>query len=164
MFRRIFGTHNVFPYFFVLFIGDLFEDCLESWGENRQTSDIGIYLFVKERWTWFSCVRGMNGSSEIEIPLSVVNDLIVDLNLSRYHETIDQFILFEKTSTNVDVEAFSDILDKEFDSLLKNIFFLCNFKSSFKDFHKIVQRILIHRIDDAQIADYEIDDTASFCD
>jgi len=106
----------------------------------------------------------MNGSSEIEIPLSVVNDLIVDLNLSRYHETIDQFILFEKTSTNVDVETFSDILDKEFDSLLKNIFFLCNFKSSFKDFHKIVQRILIHRIDDAQIADYEIDDTASFCD
>lgn len=60
----------------------------------------------------------MDGSSEIKVPLQVVDNLIVDLNFGGNHETVQKFILFKKTSTNVDIEAFSDVFDKQFDSLL----------------------------------------------
>jgi hypothetical protein len=106
----------------------------------------------------------MNNASQIKIPLNIINNFVINLYLCRYHKTVQQLILFKQPSANINIEAFSDIFDEKINSILKVLFFLGNFQTTLENFHKVVQRILIHRIDYAKSADNEINHTSSFGD
>lgn len=107
-------------------------------------------------WAW--------RSSEIKVPFNIVDDFLVYLNFSSDHKTVEQFVLLEQAPANVDVETLGNVFDEQVYSILKDLFLLCDLESPFEQFHKIVQRILIHRVDDAKVTYDEINNTASFSD
>lgn len=55
-------------------------------------------------------------------------------------------------------------MNENLNSLLKNFFLFSGLKSSLKEIHEIVEGVLVHRINNAQVTDYEIDHTASLGD
>ncbi len=135
----VFSVHDVFPEILILFVCDLLENGLECGGENRQTSYIGIHLLSQEGGTGLSGLGGLDSTSEEKVPLSVVDDLIVDLDFGGDHETVEEFVFFKEASTNVDVETLCDIIDQQFNSFLKHFFLFSHFEPSLKKFHKIIQ-------------------------
>ncbi len=104
----------------------------------------------------------MYGSSEIEVPFYIIYNSVINLDFSRNHKTVKKFIFFEETSTNVNVETFSNVLNQQFDSFLKILFLFCDLESSLEKFHEIIQWILIHRVYNTEITNNEINDTTSF--
>jgi len=86
------------------------------------------------------------------------------LNLRRDQETVKQFIFFEESSTDVQIKAESDVLDQQVNSFFQDLFFLGDFQSFFEELGEEIEGELIHGVDDAQIADDEIEDGASFSD
>jgi hypothetical protein len=114
----VFSVHDIFPEILILFVCDFLENGLECGGENRQTSDISIDFLSQEGGTGLSSLRGLDGTSEEKVPLSVVDDLIIDLDFGGDHETIEEFVFFKETSTNVDVETLCDVIDQQFNSFL----------------------------------------------
>ena len=60
------------------------------------------------------------------------------MNFGGNHETVEKFIFFEQTSTNVNVETLSDVLNQKVDSVLKVLFFLGNLESPLEKFHEII--------------------------
>ena len=101
-------------------------------------------------------------SSQEEVPFDWVYPLIIKHNLRSNEEAVQKFIFFEQPSANVNIETFCYIVNKKIDSFLKNFFLLCKFQSLFEKLHEVIQRVLIHRIDDAEVADHEVNDTTTF--
>ena len=111
-FGGILSVDDVFPEVLIFFIGDFFEDRLEAGSDDRNTSDIGVHLFSQERRAWFSSFRGLDGASEVKVPLDIIDNFVVDLNFGGNHETVKQFVLFEKAPANINVKTFSNVIDQ----------------------------------------------------
>ena len=103
-------------------------------------------------------------TSQIKVPLNIINDPIIDLNLSRNHKTVQKLILFKEPPTNINIETLGNVFNQELNSFLKHFLLIRNLQSPLEKFHEIVQRVLIHGVDNAHVTDHEIYHTAPFCD
>lgn len=81
----------------------------------------------------------MSGTSKIEIPLDIINDPIIDLYFGSNHKAVQQLILFEESSTDINIETLSDVINKQLDSVLQMFLLFSNLKSTFEQFHEIIQ-------------------------